>query len=74
MNLVSRPYGLLAQLIFFSSLGWKSWGVRAKPAIPDGMPLLIDDGLVFVAAGGAGRVCGEVLEINDLLGFVRGYR
>jgi hypothetical protein len=39
------------QLIFFSSLGWESRDVRAKPAIPDGIPFLIDDDLVFVEPG-----------------------
>lgn len=39
------------QLIFFSSLGWESWDVRAKPAIPDGMPFLVDDDLLFVEPG-----------------------
>jgi hypothetical protein len=40
------------QLIFFSSTGWQSWDVRSRPVIPDGMPLLVDDGMVFENASG----------------------
>jgi len=39
------------QLTFFSSMGWESWDVEAKPAIPDEMPVLIDDDLVFADDG-----------------------
>ena len=43
----------LVQLTFFSSSGWKSWDVMARPAIPERMPVLIDDDLRFDDAGGA---------------------
>lgn len=39
------------QLTFFSSMGWESWDVEAKPAVPDGMPVLIDDDLLFADGG-----------------------
>ncbi|WP_217576289.1 hypothetical protein [Streptomyces sp. GbtcB7] len=29
-------------LIFYSSESWQSWGLGAKPLIPEGMPVLID--------------------------------
>lgn len=32
---------------FYSSLGWEEWGVERKPVIPEGMPVLIDDDLLF---------------------------
>lgn len=35
------------QLTFFSSAGWESWDVEASPAIPDRMPVLVDDDLRF---------------------------
>lgn len=40
------------QLIFLSSLGWESWDVGSRPVIPDGMPVLVDDDLVFEDACG----------------------
>jgi integrase len=40
------------QLTFFSSVGWESWDVEARPAIPDGMPVLVDDDLRFDDGGG----------------------
>ena len=30
------------ELTFFSSVGWESWDVEARPAIPEGMPVLVD--------------------------------
>jgi integrase len=39
-------------LVFFSGEGWRSWGSAARPAIPDGMPILLDDDLVWEEAGG----------------------
>jgi integrase len=39
------------ELIFFSSVDWNSWDVEAKPAIPDGMPVLVDEDLAFVDGG-----------------------
>ena len=40
------------QLTFFSSVGWESWDVGARPAIPDRMPVLVDDDLQFDDDGG----------------------
>jgi integrase len=40
------------ELTFFSSVGWESWDVEARPAIPDRMPVLVDDDLLF--DGGSG--------------------
>lgn len=39
----------------FSSLGWDTWQVRARPAIPEGMPLLVDDDLRFEEGPGQPR-------------------
>jgi integrase len=39
------------ELIFFSSVGWESWDVEAKPPIPDRMPILVDRDLAFVDGG-----------------------
>jgi len=39
------------QLTFFCSTGWTGWDVAAEPAIPDRMPALIDDDLLFEDAG-----------------------
>jgi integrase len=40
------------QLTFFSGVGWESWDVEARPAIPDRMPVLVDDDLRFDDGGG----------------------
>ncbi len=40
------------ELTFFSSVGWESWDVEARPAIPEGMPVLVDDDLRFDGDGG----------------------
>ena len=42
----------LVELTFFSSVGWDSWDVEARPAIPDRMPVLVDDDLLFDSGGG----------------------
>jgi hypothetical protein len=39
------------QLTFFSRAGWQDWDVAAEPAIPDRMPQLVDDDLIFEDAG-----------------------
>src|ERR1019366_3868626 len=36
---------------FFSRAGWQDWGLAAEPAIPDRMPQLVDDDLIFEDAG-----------------------
>ncbi len=41
------------QLTFFSSSGWEPWDVTARPAIPERMPVLIDDDLRFDDGGAA---------------------
>jgi hypothetical protein len=32
---------------FFSSLGWGSWDVGHRPLVPERMPVLVDDDLLF---------------------------
>ena len=34
-------------LSYFTSQGWQSWDVEHRPVIPEGMPVLIDDDLLF---------------------------
>ena len=34
-------------LTFFSARGWQAWDVEHRPLIPEGMPVLIDDDLLF---------------------------
>jgi len=43
-------------LTFFSSRGWQEWDVERRPLIPEGMPVLIDDDLVFEDGPAAPRV------------------
>lgn len=38
-------------MIFFASAGWETWGLAGRPAIPDRMPVLTDDDLLFEDAG-----------------------
>ncbi|MCX5370137.1 MULTISPECIES: tyrosine-type recombinase/integrase [unclassified Streptomyces] len=38
-------------LIYFSREGWESWGLSSKPLVRAGMPVLIDDDLLFEDAG-----------------------
>ncbi|MEY9840502.1 site-specific integrase [Streptacidiphilus sp. EB103A] len=38
-------------LIFFNAADWESWGLDGRPLIPQGMPILVDDDLVFEEAG-----------------------
>jgi integrase len=35
------------ELTFFTSVGWESWDVGARPVIPERMPVLVDDDLLF---------------------------
>lgn len=35
------------ELSFFTAAGWQSWGLEFAPAIPEGMPVLVDDDLLF---------------------------
>jgi integrase len=45
----------LVILSFFSSRGWESWDVGHRPLIPEGMPVLVDDDLLFEDGPGAPR-------------------
>jgi hypothetical protein len=36
----------------FTAVSWESWGLERRPLIPEGMPVLIDDDLVFEDDGG----------------------
>ncbi len=51
---------------FYSSEGWESWGLPAKPVIPDGMAFLIDDDLLFEDGRGlrATAVANEWLRLR----------
>ena len=40
------------ELTFFTSVGWESWDVEARPVIPERMPVLVDDDLLFDGDGG----------------------
>jgi hypothetical protein len=42
-------------LTFFSGAGWQGWDVAAAPAIPERMPVLVDDDLRFDDDGGVAR-------------------
>jgi site-specific recombinase XerD len=45
----------LVILMFFSSQGWESWGLDSRPLIPERMPVLLDDDLLFEDGPGAPR-------------------
>jgi integrase family protein with SAM-like domain len=45
-RVVFLPWPLVI-MSFFSSQGWHSWDVEHRPVIPEGMPVLIDDDLLF---------------------------
>ena len=40
---------------FFSSRGWESWDVGCRPLIPEAMPVLVDEDLLFEDGPGAPR-------------------
>lgn len=40
---------------FFSSRGWESWDIAGRPLIPERMPVLVDDDLLFEDGPGAPR-------------------
>lgn len=42
-------------LSFFSSQGWESWDIANRPLIPERMPVLVDDDLLFEDGPGAPR-------------------
>jgi integrase len=45
---------------FFSSRGWESWDIVNRPLIPERMPVLVDDDLLFEDGPGAPRPLAEV--------------
>lgn len=45
---------------FFSSQGWQSWDVDYRPVIPEGMPVLVDDDLLFEDGPAAPRAAAVV--------------
>jgi hypothetical protein len=47
-------------LIFYSSASCESWDVAARPAVPEGMPVLVDDDLRFEAGVGQARPAAVV--------------
>lgn len=47
-------------LTFFSSTDWQSWDLAAAPAIPERMPVLVDDDLRFDDDGGVVRPAAVV--------------
>jgi site-specific recombinase XerD len=51
-------------LSFFSSQGWESWDVGHRPLIPERMPVLVDDDLLFEDGPGAPR---PVVAVNQWL-------
>ena len=51
-------------LTFFSSQGWESWDVGHRPLIPERMPVLVDDDLLFEDGPGAPR---PVVAVNQWL-------
>ena len=40
---------------FFSSRGWESWDIASRPLVPERMPVLVDDDLLFEDGPGAPR-------------------
>ena len=42
-------------LSFFSSRGWESWAIASRPLIPERMPVLVDDDLIFEDGPGEPR-------------------
>jgi site-specific recombinase XerD len=54
----------LVILTFFSSQGWESWGLDLRPLIPERMPVLVDDDLLFEDGPGAPR---SVVAVNRWL-------
>jgi hypothetical protein len=42
-------------LSFFSSRGWESWDLGHRPLIPERMPVLVDDDLLFEDGPGEPR-------------------
>ena len=53
-------WSLLVILSFFSSRGWESWDVANRPLIPERMPVLVDDDLLFEDGPAAPRPAAVV--------------
>ena len=51
-------------MTFFISAGWESWDLQDRPLIPEGMPVLIDDDLLFKDGPGVPR---PVVAVNRWL-------
>lgn len=51
-------------LSFFSSRGWESWDIASRPLVPERMPVLVDDDLLFEDGPGAPR---PVVAVNHRL-------
>src|SRR5258708_30388856 len=51
-------------MTFFSSVGWEAWDLGHRPVIPERMPVLIDDDLLFEDGPGAPR---PVVAVNRWL-------
>jgi integrase len=45
---------------FFSSRGWESWDIASRPLIPEQMPVLVDDDLLFEDGPGVPRPSAAV--------------
>jgi hypothetical protein len=54
-------------LSYFSSQDWQSWDVEHRPVIPEGMPVLIDDDLLFEDGPAAPRPASVVNQWLRLL-------
>jgi site-specific recombinase XerD len=54
-------------LSYFSSQDWQSWDVERRPVIPEGMPVLIDDDLLFEDGPAAPRPASVVNQWLRLL-------
>ncbi len=50
----------LVILSFFSSRGWESWDIAHRPLVPERMPVLVDDDLLFEDGPGAPRPSAAV--------------
>ena len=68
LRVASHPVVFLASrpmlMTFFSSAGWEAWDLERQPVIPERMPVLIDDDLLFEDGPGAPR---PVMAVNRWL-------
>jgi site-specific recombinase XerD len=54
-------------LFSFSRQGWESWDVAARPVIREGMPVLVDDDLLFGDGDGDGGAARATVAVNRWL-------